>query len=91
MNINKKIRFFIEDIIEHKQLVLESGKLITNYLFDINQYELAIEFLKRYTTHDNSKFEKDELLTLSEIQNNDGMINPKSKMNNNIKEIISIY
>lgn len=57
----------LEDVIKHKQYVLDSCWKMAKYLFSINEEELGLELLRRASIHDNSKLEDEELEALSRI------------------------
>ena len=63
----EKVLFHIKDTIEHKKLVLDSANILCSYLFSISEFELGIQLIQRAASHDNSKFEKNELFDISSI------------------------
>ena len=74
--MDNKILSFIEDTILHKQYVLESGKLLSEYLIKNGEFDLALELLKRCAVHDNSK---------------NTMKDPNASMDDFMKKAISIH
>ena len=86
------IKHFIDDTILHKQLVLESGKILYEYLLEIGEIDLALELLKRCANHDNSKFNYEEIMSFISIpKDNDGMKNANTKMDDFMQKAISIH
>ena len=78
--MDNKILSFIEDTILHKQYVLESGKLLSEYLIKNGEFDLALELLKRCAVHDNSKFEYEEIMAFASLDNSKNT--PHRKHNN---------
>ena len=91
-NMDERIQAFLNDTILHKQLVLESGKILSTYLLDNGEFELAIELLKRCAKHDDSKFDYEEIMSFICIpKENDGMKNPNTEMDDFMKKAISLH
>lgn len=61
----------IKDTITHKKIVLDAGFKISKYFFENSQIDLGIKILQRVAVHDNSKFSRKELESLSEIYKSD--------------------
>lgn len=65
--MNKSKYEELEDVIKHKQYVLQACWKMSRYLFSTGKEDLGLELLKRATIHDNSKLEDEELEALSKI------------------------
>ena len=90
--MDNKILSFIEDTILHKQYVLESGKLLSEYLIKNGEFDLALELLKRCAVHDNSKFEYEEIMAFASLDNSKNtMKDPNASMDDFMKKAISIH
>jgi hypothetical protein len=88
----RDIETYIDDTLLHKQLVLESGKVLYKYLFEIGEMDLALELLKRCSVHDNSKLNYEEIMSFISIpKDNDGMKNANTQMDEFMKKAISIH
>ena len=89
--MDEKIRKFIHDTIRHKQLVLESGKILSDYLMAQGEFELSLALLKRCATHDDSKFDYEEIMSFVCIPDNNGMKDPNVKMDDFMKKAIQLH
>lgn len=58
---------YINETLLHKQYVLESAKIMSIYLIEIDKYDLAVELINRCSVHDNSKFSRGEMIHLLKI------------------------
>ena len=58
---NEEMLSQIKDTILHKKLILDSSLLLSEYFFSIGNDEIALNLLKRASTHDISKFQKKNL------------------------------
>ena len=89
VQINSNILEQLSDNVIHKKLVLDVCLYMAKYLISVNRDDDAIELMKRAANHDNSKFEKEELLSLTSIVNNkESLKNPNVTMSDEVKKVI---
>lgn len=82
----------LTDTIIHKKLVLDSCFIMSGYLCSNDQNDLALELLKRASTHDMSKFDKKELINLSSLPSNKGAFkDPNSEMSEEEIDLIKLH
>lgn len=67
---NKLIAMAYDNIL-HKQIVLQNCLIMSEYFLRNNEIDLGVGILRRGVVHDNSKFDRCELLGLSEILTQD--------------------
>lgn len=72
------IKEYFDEVLLHKQYVLESGKILSRYLIETGEYDKAVELVNRCTIHDNSKFCKEEMDLLISIKDKNDFMNPNS-------------
>lgn len=90
--MNDRYLFLINDLIEHKKLILDCAKIMSNYLYLNNEKELSEEIIKRAIVHDSSKLDNDELKSFLELKIKEKSFrNAKSLLNDYEKERISIH
>ena len=86
-----KILNHIDETINHKQHVLESAKILSEYLVLNDKLDDAITLIIRCSVHDNSKFTKEERNSLLNIENKDSLKDPRIKMDDKLKETLKIH
>lgn len=89
--MDKEIMNYIDETLIHKQYVLESARILSRYLIEHDNVEMALELVKRCSSHDVSKFSVEEMESLTKISGFDNFINPNSKLNEEEKKAISIH
>ena len=72
------IKKYFDEVLLHKQYVLESGKILSKYLIENGDYDKSVELVNRCTIHDNSKFSKEAMELLISIKDKDDFMNPNS-------------
>lgn len=85
------IKKYFDEVLLHKQYVLESGKILSKYLIENGDYDKAVELLNRCTIHDNSKFSKDEMELLISIKDKDDFMNPNSLLDKEKIKAIELH
>ena len=89
---SEKLLKQLDDLLEHKQYILESCNKMSKWLFSQGKDELAFELLDRAIIHDNSKLETEELTNLSMIcDSNDSLVNPNYEMTDFDKKCIELH
>lgn len=82
----------IMDTLLHKQLLLESGMILVQYLYDHNRPEDALNLAKRCTRHDISKFEGEEIAKFTKLDNSrQSMIDSNETLSEDTKKIIETH
>ena len=67
---------YINEVILHKQYVLEGAKNMSDYLISIDKYDTAVELINRCSLHDNSKFLREEMIRLLAIKDKSDFRDP---------------
>lgn len=89
---NEEMLSQIKDTILHKKLILDSCLLLSEYFFSIGNDEIALNLLKRASTHDISKFQKKELMSLASIPKNaKAFKNPNTEMSEEERKHIELH
>lgn len=84
--------FLINDLIEHKKLILDCSKVMSNYLYLNGEQELSKKIIERAIIHDNSKLDDNELKNFLELKIKEKAFkNAKSLLNDYEKEKISVH
>lgn len=78
----------IKDTIIHKEYMMRSALKMSEILIAEQKEELAMELLKRAAYHDNSKFDKDEAVSLSSIQCKKALIDPNINLSDEERKTI---
>jgi hypothetical protein len=86
-----KIIKHIDETIVHKQHVLESAKILSEYLILENRFDEALELINRCTIHDNSKFTKEEIYAFINITNKESLKSAKTKIEDSNKEALELH
>ena len=86
--MEERVLNYINDTITHKKYFMESAMRMSKVLLEENKEELAIELLKRAAYHDNSKFDKDEMCSLSAISCKKALIDPNINMDQHTQQIL---
>ena len=87
----EEIMKYLDDTIIHKIYVLQSGRILSDYLTKNGQFDLAIGLLKRCSSHDNSKFEMEEIATLISIKDKSNFKDPKVQLDDLKKQAIRVH
>lgn len=92
MEQENRYYFFINDLIEHKKLILDCCQTMSKYLYKNGQHELSKEILRRAVVHDNSKLDEDEMEKFLELRIKDKPFkNANSMLSDFEKERIKIH
>lgn len=86
-----KIINHIDETIIHKQYVLESARILSEYLILENRFDEALELINRCTIHDNSKFSQEEINAFINISSKDSLKNAKIKIEGDFKTALQIH
>lgn len=89
--INENIMYQIKDTLVHKELVMQCGYKMCEYLSENNKDDLALELINRIIVHDNSKFTKSELYGLSTIFNRSALIDPTVLLSPQQQDVIQTH
>lgn len=89
--MNKKMADYIDNTLVHKQYVLESARILSKYLIEHDNLDMALRLIERCSTHDMSKFSLEELKNLIKLSGNENFTNPSWKLSEEEKEIISVH
>lgn len=82
----------ILDTLEHKQLILDCGLVMTKWLIKEGRDEEALAFLKRLIVHDNSKLSKGEINLFLQIEDSEkGLKDAYTKMSEQTKKAIELH
>lgn len=82
----------LEDTITHKKHVLDSCLAMATYLYDDGMEELALDLLNRASSHDVSKFCREELLNLSLLAfDKNDFKNPECGISDKQRELVSAH
>lgn len=86
-----KIDWFIKDTLLHKSMVIDSGMIMVEYLFENGDSCLAKHLLQRIVEHDNSKFTDEELFSLASLDDNTALKDPNSLLSDEQKRLVEIH
>lgn len=87
----EEIMKYLDDTMIHKIYILQSGRILSDYLTKNGQFDLAIGLLKRCSCHDDSKFEMEEIATLISITDKDNFKDPKVQLDDLKKQAIKVH
>lgn len=87
-----KIKKYIDDLLVHKQYMLESCNKMVKWLLNNNQEVLAIELVERAIIHDNSKFTDEEMDALGKLyETKEPLVNPDHILEDSDKDLIRTH
>lgn len=89
--MNEAIKEYIDEVLLHKQYVLEAGKILSEYLIENNNYDIAINLVNRCIVHDISKFSKDEMDSLMSISDKKDFKDPTSLLDEDKIKAIEVH
>lgn len=93
--MDKRIEKQIKDTIIHKKYFFDSSLIMFDLLLEEGKDELAINFIRRASVHDNSKLLPEEIDALSKIaplqEDDDGFTNPNYRLNEKQLDLIRIH
>ena len=82
----------LDDIYNHKQLVIETGFKLVKYLMKNNQDELALKLSKRLFVHDLSKIKEDEFYGMAKFADDvDALKDPKKQVESDKQLAINLH
>ncbi len=81
----------IEETLIHKQYILQSARILSRYLIENGQPDMALALVKRCTIHDNSKFTAEEIEAFLLLDNKDSMMNPKVNLDEKQKAALRLH
>ena len=85
-------RDHIIDTLIHKQYVLESGTIIIEYLYANGREKEGLEFAKRCSCHDDSKFEQEEMRGFTQLSaERTGMKDSSTVMSEQVKRVVAVH
>lgn len=82
---------YINEVILHKQYVLEGAKIMSDYLISIDKYDTAVELINRCSLHDNSKFLREEMIRLLAIKDKSDFRDPTKLLTDEKKRAIRYH
>lgn len=87
--MDEKIKFHLEDYVNHKKHVLDSCYKLAIYFAENNELETAIKLMKRASIHDISKMNNGEFNNLLKVNaSKDTFTNPNATLNDFSKKCI---
>ena len=89
--MEEKLIKHIEETLMHKQYVLESAKILSEYLINIGNPSVALMLVKRCSCHDDSKFSLQEISVLSKIDNPSNFRNADTDLTEAEKELVRLH
>lgn len=89
--MNDAIKEYVEEVLLHKQYVIEAGKILSSYLIENNNYDIAINLANRCAIHDLSKFSKEEMELLMSINDKKDFYDPNCLLDDKKIKAIEIH
>lgn len=90
--MDEKLEKHIKDSLNHKINILNSCKIMVEYLLKNGQEQLAIDLTNRCLIHDNSKFSNEEINCFMNLKpNKETFVNPQKTLSEEEKKAIKLH
>lgn len=81
----------IDETLIHKQYILQSARILSRYLIENGNMDIALELVKRCSAHDDSKFSPDEIYAFIKLSNKESLKNAKAALDEATKEALKMH